>query len=556
MEQIHWCTMRSAAIAVGAVCAFLVATPAKAQEALTRGLHVTAGSDTENYLRTLQLLGVVPEYPWSLRAFSRREADSLARFAGAHPWSSHAEFRTGRRLSLAPLEVSAVTNSAFPWGFADGPVWAGRGPTVSVSAGVVGGSGPFSFAINPIAFYAANTAFEMAPNGQSGALAFADTDFPTSVDRPQRFGDSPYSQVDPGNSYVRFDALGVAAGISTANEFWGPASAFPFILGNNAPGFLHGFLGTSVPTNIGIGRAHVRLQWARLEQSEYSPVTGSRTYVSVDEPGHSRFAPGMVLVLQPRGVRGLELGVTRFTHLHIPAEGIPGGYWTRMIESPFRQSLTRERADSLGVPVEASDQLASVFFRWLFAGNGLEIYGEYGKEDYNADFRDLVQEPDHQRSYMVGAAKAFQSQRGHVHALRAELINFQLPALARTRDQGLVYVHALIRQGHTHRGQMLGAPVGLDAAAGSVASWRVYTPRGAYSAHWTRILRRERGDFHQTGLTYSRSINVAHELGGSALWFTRIGDVTVGLAGVHEFNRHYARDAWNFQLHAGLRKVF
>lgn len=535
----------------------MASTPLFAQSRRPPTLHVTAGSEAENYLRALQIVGVAPEYPWSLRAFSRRELDSLTRFTGPHPWAARYSLGTrGNGVSVLPFEVGTVVNSNFPWGVNDGPVWAGRGVTASASAGVHGGLGALSFALNPIAFRAANTSFELAPNGETGLLAYGDPQHARRVDRPQRFGEDPYARVDPGNSYARLDFLGITAGVSSANEFWGPAARYPFVLGNNAPGFLHGFLGTSRPVNVGIGRAHARIQWGRLEQSAYSPVTGSSSYVSDEEPGHSRFAPGLVFVFQPRGAPGLELGVSRFFHLFIREGGIPGSYWTKPLRGFFRHDRTSEQADSVGVRAEESNQLASMFARWVFPAAGLEAYAEYGREDYNADLRDLIQEPDHQRSYMVGLAKAFISRSGRLHAIRGELINFQIPGMARTRNQGSVYLHTKVRQGHTNRGQLLGAPVGVDAAAGSSITWDSYSSGGRWSLRWARTTARERGGFYRTEQQTERAIDATHELDASRVFFTRLGDLSIGGALVRELNRNFQDDAWNFQTRFGVRKAF
>ena len=143
------------------------------------------------------------------------------------------------------------------------------------------------------------------PNGQTGRLAYADGPNYYSIDRPQRFGNSAYARVDPGQTTLRLDWRAVAVGVTTANQYWGPASVFPIMLGNNAPGFPHAFLGTARPVDLWLLRIHGRLVWGRLSQSAFSPATAAAGV---------RFATGIVLVLIPRGIPGLELGFTRFSH--------------------------------------------------------------------------------------------------------------------------------------------------------------------------------------------------------------------------------------------------
>ncbi|MDQ3388044.1 MAG: hypothetical protein M3483_00930, partial [Gemmatimonadota bacterium] len=51
-----------------------------------------AGTEIEEYLRTLQVAGEIPLYPWSIRAFSPLEAEALSNPEGPHPWAGR--FRT------------------------------------------------------------------------------------------------------------------------------------------------------------------------------------------------------------------------------------------------------------------------------------------------------------------------------------------------------------------------------------------------------------------------------------------------------------------------------
>ncbi len=519
--------------------------------------HVTAGSETESYLRALQVAGLSPLYPWSIRAFSPREVDSLAPGQGAHPWSERYAFGDSGRsaLRVVPVSIQAIVNTAYPWGMNDGAVWAGRGPTVAASAGLAGRLGPVSFALNPVAFHATNRAFDTAPNGQAGRLAFGDALYAPSIDRPQRFGDSAYSRVDPGQSYLRLDLGKLAFGISTANVWWGPAAHYPLILGNNAPGFLHGFAGTSTPVNLWFARVHARAQWGRLEQSPYSPVGGSKEFVSPAEPGHSRFAPGLALVLQPRGADGLELGLARFFHFYLPNDGF-GRLWWKPFEGVFRPG-SPEREPGEFVPGDEGNQLLSVFGRWVFPSAGFEAYLEYGREDYNADLNDFLQEPDHIRSYMLGFAKAVKRGPSLLHVFRGEAVNFQMSHLVRHRGgQGTVYRHGSVRQGHTQRGQLLGAPVGAGSAAGSSLSWETYSPSGKWAGRASRTVTRDFGTFYVTGEPQQSSPGVAYELDLSSIRFTRLGDIALGGTLVRELNRYFAESGWNVQTRLGLQRHF
>src|SRR3989454_9381551 len=190
--------------------------------------EVFVGSDLESYLRTLQLLGVVPLYPWGIRSFSQREIARLAPRDTALPWATRYEFGGSDwpRIALLRPGLTLRGNSAFPFGANDGAVWAGRGLTTALDAGVSAGYGALTMTIAPLAFRAENASFTLMP-GDTGRGAFREPFYGQiavgTIDLPQRFGDRPYGMVDPGQSTVRVDAFGVAAGGSTANLDWGSA---------------------------------------------------------------------------------------------------------------------------------------------------------------------------------------------------------------------------------------------------------------------------------------------------------------------------------------------
>jgi hypothetical protein len=185
--------------------------------------------------------------------------------------------------------------------------------------------------------------------------------------------------------------------------------------------------------------------------------------------------------------------------------------------------------------------------------SGFEIYSEYGRDDHSYDFRDLIQEIDHSRIYSLGARKVFSSSARQLTAGRLEILNFQLPQLSRYRGEGEMYVHGLLRQGHTYKGQMLGADAGVGTGAGSILAIDRFTPDGRWTASWTRIVRRESGDYTAVGIRTPRSIDVSHALGFEQSMTFRGMEITTGLTMVREFNRDFLRDQTNVNALVGVR---
>ncbi|CAA9461126.1 MAG: hypothetical protein AVDCRST_MAG38-64, partial [uncultured Solirubrobacteraceae bacterium] len=376
---------------------------------------------------------------------------------------------------------------------------------------------------------------------------------------PRRFGDRPYADVDPGQSTVRVDAGPVAAGASTANQTWGPGDRHPMIVGNNAAGYPHVFVGTSGPVDLWIARVNARAVWGRLDQSDYSPVQGSEAFLDLQQPGTRRFASGVVAVVQPRGLVGLELGGARFFHSPWRAGGPTGRDYRKPFEAFFKRDVPRNELNPTDPSTDFDNQLASLFMRWVLPRSGFEIAGEFYKEDHNFDARDLVLEPDHNAGYALSARKAFRRRDGVV-GLRAEIVNLEVTPIGRQRPQGLNYVGGYLRQGHTQLGQSLGADVGVGSASGATAGADWYTPRGRWSLSWSRTLRQddvprvtEFGLVAPATTVDRRAYDVLHALGAEAVLFRGPLDVTAGLTGALNLNREFRGDVFNVNGLLGVR---
>ncbi|CAN5209735.1 hypothetical protein BH20GEM2_BH20GEM2_16900 [soil metagenome] len=498
---------------------------------------IFVGDELERYLRVLQVAGVSEPYPWSIRGFSPAEIEALAPAASEHPWGDRYRFVGGSAATQVRWVRPRLTtsyNSGFPFGGDDGAVWAGRGVTTAFQAGFSARAGPLSVTLAPIAFWTQNADFDLMPNGQDDRLAFADGQFPTVIDQPQRFGDGSYSRIDPGQSTIRLDLPIVVVGVATANQFWGPATTYPLILGDNAPGYPHAFLGTSEPVNIGIGRMHGRFVWGELTQSDYSPVQAGET---------RRFASGLVGVFTPRGLPGLELGGSRFFHTPWPGRGLEFGDLILPLEGLFKVDRG-DRGD------EEDNQLASIFARWELPRGGFEAYGEYAREDHNFDSRDLVLEPDHDSGYMLGVAKVWQRPKSRFWVFRGEVLNTRVSHLAQVRIQSPFYIHVNgLQQGHTQRGQVLGSPAAVGGS-GATASVDLYHPRGRWALAWNRVLRQEREVLAGSG---AEGVDVVHSLGAEGVFFRGRYDLTAGVTGAYELNRDFGGDAFNLNLRLGAR---
>lgn len=559
---MHRLAYHSRVLSAAAAALFLAsARPADAQTLGGRS-EVFAGSEFESYLRYLQTLGKSKPGIWSIRPLSPGQIDRLMPSDSVHPWASRYDFTKSRVSGLwyefIRPTTGVIANTSYPFGGNDGVIWAGKGLTAWAQAGVAARWGPVSLTFAPVAFRATNSDFELMNNGQSGVLRYADGQYPMEIDRPQRFGASAYSRADFGESTLRIDGASLTAGISTASQWWGPTTEFAYILSNNAGGFPHVFFGTGEPANIGFGTVHGQVQYGYLYQSPFSPATGKDYFVDFEHAGKVRFMAGLIGTMTIKGVPGLEFGGARFFHSATDSSGITSAN----LRLPF-QNLLKSRLPVEDTVVNSDirslrqNQLASVWFRWAPPTKGMEIYGEYGREDFSADVRDFMLEPDHSSTFNLGFRKAWQKGT-RINAFRGEIFSYEAPSSGRTRGEGLIYLHQPLNQGHTSKGQLLGANVSLGSGLAYLFAFERFTTTGKIKVFTSRVTQHELSTRTQysSGEPLSKPVDVEQSLGAELSRFVGPFDIAGRVVLTSDLNRYFLSDKSNANFALTVRQGF
>jgi hypothetical protein len=426
---------------------------------------------------------------------------------------------------------AAHANSAYPRNANTGAMWAGRGLSTLVSAGAAFRWGALSAAIAPEFVYQQNTSFATEEMIIPGFSPFIHVGHGTQIDFPQRHGTDSFWTVAPGQSYVRADAYGVSLGVSSENIRIGPAIRNPLLMSYTAPGFPHAFIGMQRPRSIWIGDLDAQVFWARMQGSDYFD----------GDPDNDRWLMGgMVLTFEPRGIPGMVLGASRLHHLPIPPGGLSAGdYLSAVVDHPFSQT-----GGNL-----AGNGLAAIFARWALPGSGFEAYVEWGRDDYSWDWEHFLKEPDHSQAYALGFQQVVPAGSRWVR-LHGELTYLGASAPLRSGSGAVTfYTHGELFQGHTHRGQLLGAPIGPGADAqflgvdlladfGMVGAYleRVRYNANAYFASWARYYGPHGHDVELTGgLRFTRAWQGIH-VHGLLTYSARENRDFIGLDGTWDFN--------------------
>jgi hypothetical protein len=222
------------------------------------------------------------------------------------------------------------------------------------------------------------------------------------------------------------------------------------MMGAGAPGVPTFFAGTHRPVDVGIASLELELTWGVPEESEY---------FDLDPDNDRRLLSGIVMVFQPHAAPGLSLGASRTYMITMPPEGLS--------VSDFLFQPYRDLRENPGVGAEfQDDQMLAVFARWAFPEAGFEAYVEWGREDHWEDFGDLMRQPDHSRAMMAGFQKVFAGRDDRWVRIRGEgVVLGGANTFRAARGAQRWYTHGQVRQGHTHRGQLLGSLVGPGSDA-------------------------------------------------------------------------------------------
>lgn len=350
-------------------------------------------------------------------------------------------------LRLLVPELLIVGNSAYARDWNDGALWGGRGLNGSLTGGVEALWGPLTAAIAPIVVWQSNSEYDITVNADLERSEFA-SNWVRGIDAPQRFGTGSFGGIDAGQSFARVDYRGFGAGVSNENIQWGPARRNALLLSGTAAGFPHVFLETEQPTDVYIGDLEVQAFWGRLDESEYFDL----------EPDNDRrMLAGLLIALQPRILDGLTIGGARIHSL----TWWPELSFMDLALQPYRG--IRQNPGGRG----GDNQLLGVFFRWKSAPAAFEVYGEWARDDHWGTAIELLRNLDSSQAWSLGLQKLIR--RGD-NALRlsAELTHLAdaLPSRMIFRSGPIsFYSNSSVTQGHTQRGQMLGAAIGTGAEA-------------------------------------------------------------------------------------------
>lgn len=495
------------------------------------------GSWTEDLARVAELTGAAPVRPEVFRRWSSTTEVTICRGGRApHPSQLPPPLQPrDLQVEATPLSWRTYLNSGYPDDRNDGALWEGRGISTEATGGVRLRWRFFSAGFIPTVAWQQNRDFPRPPMTTPGYSTYANPFYNSNgytIDYPLRFGPTDFWTFDPGQSYARIDLWNVAFGFSTENMWWGPGIRNSILMTNSAPGFPHLFLGTSHPQDIWLGWLEVQLVWGRLRESKWfdtDPTDDRRHFTSLN------------VGFEPKWIPGLFVGANRVYLYRIPPGGLDFG---RTIGEPLFNPFFKDALANPNDPTgDSSDnQLFSLFARWVFPASGLEIYGEWGRDDHSWNFRDFITQPSHSQAFMLGLQKVFPVGEGWIRFVGEYTQTLEEPTNNPPRGVPIFYTHGSWGepQGYTNDGQMLGAGIGPAADSQFVAvDW--FHSRGRAGVWFERVLRNDRYFYDNIHRMFAEDTEIAAGLRGVWSWRELDLDASLGLG--HRYNMDFMTDA-------------
>jgi hypothetical protein len=394
-----------------------------------------------------------------------------------HPWQNQNLgmpryfFDNKLKLKIYGPEFFNSVNTAAPYGQNDGALWQGKGYNGSFTGGARLETYGFEITFKPQLAFSQNLEFDyIQPNSAysgytSKAATYGYYGVP-SIDAPQRFGDEPFFTFDWGDSEIRYTWKTLTVGFGTQPIWLGPAQINPIIHSNNAPSYPKLDIGLrrqsmTLPwLNWYIGDIETRAWWGYLSESDYFDNTSSNDHNLITGFSFAYSFPSLL--------RGFTIGMNR---IMISKWNEIGPYSFFNILLP---SLIGHTAGG-----DESDQRASVTFDYLFPKVSLDLYFEWARNDYSPTWDLLVRYPFHTEAYTFGVKKNLTI----TNSLYGE-ISLEITNLEGSQDYDRIvgwtttfYAHGIIRQGHTNRGQWLGAGIGTGGNS-QYLSFKLHFPKG------------------------------------------------------------------------------
>ena len=377
-----------------------------------------------------------------------------------------------KKIKIASYTFSDVrqTNNNLPQGFNDGNLYPALGLQERVSAGVNITWGAMDINLQPEWVTLENKLQNIDKGNQADKNWWTRYYFITAnnIDHYRQFGKEPFNRFFLGQSRLGLSYPRVSFGISNENIWWGPGRRNSLMFTNNAAGFIHGYVQTNKPIKTLIGEFEINAIIGRLDSAEFVNPDDSimRTIWSgaiYPKSKEARIMQAIQLVLQPKWVPNLYIGY---------AYSVQRNYEDSNVFAQEINVFSKNRSKTgLGV----------LMARFAMPKDHAEFYAEIGTPN-QMPYPWKFFNDSSKTAFVVGAKKLFPNKNRKsymevgIELSQLEIMNVQKIFIPNEPFAGpqynSFYTSPIIRQGHTHQGQLLGASIGPGSNSQTISiSW-------------------------------------------------------------------------------------
>jgi hypothetical protein len=367
-------------------------------------------------------------------------------------------------------EVFSSYNSAYPYGQNDGALWQGKGFNIQVKGGVGFSSHGFDIILKPEFNFSQNLYFKIMNADLNYESEYAY--YWSSLDLPQRFGDSPFFTFDWGDSEIRYTIGTFTIGFGTQALWLGPGWLNAILHSNNAP--------TYPRLDFGWRKTKITIPWLNnwyagdFELRFWAGRTGYSDYYKPSQGFADKhmLLTGTSVAYAPSFLPGLTLSLNS------------------LVITPWEYSESWKQLFGLATAFvgngKEEDAKAEISANWRFPTVDLEIYGSLGVDDYvPGGIRGYIRYPFHTMVYQIGLKKGFSinPQKQISGDLIFEWTNMEMSQDAQTQWAYNFYSHENVSL--TNYGQLVGAGSGW-AGNSQILAFKIYYSKGTSTIYIER----------------------------------------------------------------------
>ena len=427
-------------------------------------------SAEEEYYDSLALQGLTERPSLNYRTLSDSawtvDEDAFHPWQGQNLGTWHNLFGDFRMRVYGP-ELFMSGNTAAPYGQNDGVLWQGRGFNALFKGGVRFEGYGIELTLLPHFAFSQNAEFEIMPSVYESKFGYIwGIEYNTGIDAPQRFGDKPFFDWDAGDSEIRYTWKTLTIGFGTQTIWLGPSYINSILHSNNAPAY--------PKLDIGLRRQRVTLPWldwylGDVEARLWAGYLRESYYYDDYPKNDHNLLSGLAFAYSPSFLPGL----TVFFNETYLSKWIPESAYTLVdLFLPFRKW---GGGDDWDLRVGAG-------FDYFLPQASINLYAEIGYNDTPAPgLEEFLSNFSHTIAFTAGFKKGVRisNNKNIFGELLFEYTHIEMsPFASQELWANTFYMHHIVTQGYTNRGQWLGAGIGTGSNS-QFLSFKVFYPNGA-----------------------------------------------------------------------------